>query len=39
MRAAAKIESPQTTLQEMTLAQYEAHFNYFVLENFPNAFV
>ncbi len=39
MRAAAKIESPQTTLQEMTLAQYEAHFNYFALENFPNAFV
>ncbi len=39
MRAAAKMESPQTTLQEMTLAQYEAHLNYFALENFPNAFV
>ncbi len=39
MRAAAKMESPQTTLQEMTLAQYEAHLNSFALENFPNAFV
>lgn len=39
MRAAARMESPQTTSQEMTLAQYEAHFNYFALENFPNAFV
>lgn len=37
MCAAAKMKSPQTPLQEMTLPQHGAHFNFFALENFPNA--